>query len=1105
MLTLHQSNRLENLADALALVLARHPGAPLSDQPILVSSPGMGTWLQIRLAQRLGIAAGFSFPLPARWLWQQYRQLVDHVPEKSVWDKAPLSWVLWKKLDEIIAAPDCAPLQVYLNDADPLKRYRLCLRLADLYDQYQMHRPDWLQAWAQNRSPVAIPDDQKWQPALWRLLQQWLPDDQAQRSILMDVQHWQTLLRDLLRDGKANVLPPRLVLFATGNLSAALLQVLQVFAEHIDVHLFLLNPSPEYWADLCDQRAVLKEQLRAELLAPNAEPASELFSDGGNPLLASLGQQGQSQFQLLLGHWDEFVEADEELFELPDDNTLLGAVQADIFTLLDGTEAARPMPPANIALHSCHSAMREVQVLHDRLLDMFAQDPGLKPRDVIVMVADVAPYAPLVEAVFGQAGQAVIPWAVADRTLADEVPMVRAFLTLLKPSLNRFTANEVLDLLEVPALRKRFGIELDEMPLVREWIRAAGIRWGLDAEHRVQLGFSANNQNTWQAGLQRLLLAVATGDQSHHWQNVLSLSGVQNGQVALAGKLSALLDILRHHMRALSRPRNGQDWRSLLTEMLDDLFDGDDKDQLDLEKIRQTLTAFVHDQHLAQMHESTPIEIVHDVLSAEFSRAAGGQRFLSGAVNICTLMPMRTVPFKVVCLLGMNEADYPHREHPPGYDLTLNYPRVGDRSRRAEDRYLFLEALLAAREQLYISWCGRDIRSNEHLPPSVVVADLMDYLDRAFVVEENAGSEKITPSEYLLTEHSLQPFSAQNFSAAQPARQSWSPLWHRIAQVQSDDDESDEPDNVVPAVEQPTTLTIEELAAFLANPATVFLQQRLRVRLGGRDDQLEDDEPQTFSGLEKWQLRNESAAQTLHGDAGNQCDGESELPIAERWWLEGRVPPGPAGEQSMHDELGAAQQFAERIQQHWPAQVSTLTLSETFEDVAFSETVLHANLPDHSENGLLFWSASKLMEAKYAKKTAWQEQQIRAERIVLPWLRHLMLNSQDLPDAARKSRGWFDDLAIEFPALSVSQARNTLTQLLHYYHQGIQAPLPYLPNSAWALLNDWDLDTAFFAEVTKSPASARLFDTAPTENDLRGYAQTLWSMMREHAEVVPYE
>ena len=122
MLVLHQSNRLENLADALALELAKFPAAPLTEQPILVSSPGMGTWLQIRLAQRLNIAAGFSFPLPARWLWQQYRSLVPLVPDKSVWDKSPLSWVLWQKLDDIVAAPECGALKTYLVDADLLTR-----------------------------------------------------------------------------------------------------------------------------------------------------------------------------------------------------------------------------------------------------------------------------------------------------------------------------------------------------------------------------------------------------------------------------------------------------------------------------------------------------------------------------------------------------------------------------------------------------------------------------------------------------------------------------------------------------------------------------------------------------------------------------------------------------------------------------------------------------------------------------------------------------------------------------------------------------------------------------------------------------------------------
>src|SRR5690606_14897854 len=472
MLVLYQSNRLEHLADGLAALLRSAPSQPLHTQPVLVASPGMGTWLQIRLAQSLGVAAGVEFPMPARWLWQQYRKLHRRVPDKSVWDKAPLTWVLWQKLDEVLAHPDCRALRDYLgDDKDAVKRYRLCLRLADLFDHYQMHRPDWLQAWAQQKTTIKVPDGQKWQPALWRLLQQWLPNDEARRSILMDAAHWQALLRD----APAGVLPDKLVLFATGNLSAALLQVLNVFSEHIDVHLFLMNPSEQYWGDIRTREQVRREQLR------NPDAATSLALDGGNPLLASLGEQGKSQLELLLGHWgapgQEF-----DLFEAPGDSSLLARLQQDIFTLNDGATHPSAMPESdtyrNVALHSCHSAMREVEVLHDRLLQMFADDPTLKPRDVIVMVPDVAPYAPLVEAVFGQRDQAVIPWAVADRTLADDVPLVRAFLALLQPSLMRFSANEVFDLLDVPALRRRFDIDVEDLPLLRQRVRDSGIQIG---------------------------------------------------------------------------------------------------------------------------------------------------------------------------------------------------------------------------------------------------------------------------------------------------------------------------------------------------------------------------------------------------------------------------------------------------------------------------------------------------------------------------------------------------------------------------------------------------------------------------------------------------
>ena len=1081
MLVLYQSNRLEHLADGLAALLRSAPPQPLHAQPILVASPGMGTWLQIRLAQSLGVAAGVEFPLPARWLWQQYRKLHQRVPDKSVWDKAPLTWVLWQKLDEVLAQPDCRALRDYLGDGkDAVKRYRLCVRLADLFDHYQMHRPDWLQAWAQQKTTIKIPDGQQWQPALWRLLQQWLPNDEARRSILMDAAHWQSLLRD----APTGVLPDKLVLFATGNLSAALLQVLNVFSEHLDVHLFLMNPSEQYWGDIRTREQVLREQLR------NPDTATSLALDVGNPLLASLGEQGKSQLELLLGHWgapgQEF-----DLFEAPGDSSLLARLQQDIFTLSDGATHPSAMPESdayrNVGLHSCHSAMREVEVLHDRLLQMFADDPTLTPRDVIVMVPDVAPYAPLVEAVFGQRDQAVIPWAVADRTLADDVPLVRAFLALLKPSLMRFSANEVFDLLDVPALRRRFDIDVEDLPLLRQWVRDSGIRWGLDAGHRQSLGFPANHQNTWAHGLERLLLAVAAGDDALLWRNTLSLGGVQNSQVALVGKLAALVDTLRRHTQAMARARSATEWQGWLLALLDELFDGDDREQLDLDAVRDVIAEWVRDQSLAGMQDAVPVDVVHALLTSEFGRASGGQRFLNGAVNICTLMPMRTVPFRVVCLLGMNEKDYPHREHPPGYDLTAMYPRFGDRSRRAEDRYLFLEALLSARQYLHVSWCGRDIRSNETLPPSVVVADLIDYLDRAFLptrrLPTDKKAEEVSAATALLTEHALQPFSRSNFDAGKPAQKSFSTLWYAVASNTHDDT----PSAPLPPFEMPAHLSADELARFLVDPAATFLAQRYRVRLDERADQLDDDEPLVLSALESWQLRNESAGELLHGGA--------ELPLAERWWLEGRVPVGPAGNQAMQAELSAAQDFAARVAGNWPDTVAMISLLAPVHGLEVN-TVLR----DHGDQGYYFWSPSKLFD-KVTKKNPWQSYGINPKRILPAWINHLLLNMQSLPEPARTSHGYFNDVTITLRPLERAQAETQLAGLVALYRNGMDAPAPLLPATAWAVLAGLDVHSTFEKEVAGSMPAKRLYQATPDSLALQAYGETLWSLLRETAEV----
>lgn len=1082
MLTLYQSNRLEHLADALAALVRDEPGLPLREQPVLVSSPGMGTWLQIRLARALGVAAGFRFLLPARWLWQQYRHLHgDELPERSAWDKGPLGWMLWQRLDEALADPDCAMLRRYLEDGDALRRFRLCQRLADLYDQYQMHRPDWLAAWARGDTAGVVPEDQRWQPALWRLLQRWLPADSARRALLLDVENWRRLIAAA---GDAD-LPDRLILFATGNLSAPLVGVLNALAERIPVHLFLLNPSEHLWTDLRTEREQLREMIRA-----NAAPEDGLAA--GNPLLASLGGQGREQWSLLLALCEP-QEPDLDLFEPPAADSVLGRLQYDIFALRDGADAPAPLPAGergpeasarrSISLNVCHSPMREVEVLHEHLCDLFDADPTLRPQDVIVMVPDVAPYAPLVEAVFGQAGRPRIPWAVADRSLADEVPLVRAFLALLRPSVQRFTASEVLDLLETPALRARFGFAVEDLPLLRRWIAEAGIRWGLDGPHRQRLGFPPLDDNTWLRGLERIMLAVAAGEDTHVWQGVVSLAGITEQQTHLAARLAALVGRLARAERDMGRARTVTAWRDLLGRLLDDLFRTDDAAEgLHLEQIRDALGELVAEHEAVGAAGELPVEVIHEVLASRLRGTGTSQRFLTGAVNVCTLMPMRAVPFRVVCLLGMNETDYPHREHPPGYDLMARHRRFGDRSRRLEDRYLFLEALLSARDRFYVSWVGRDVRSNEPLPPSVVVADLIDTLDRTFTVDGDTPA-----SQHLLTEHPLQPFSPGNF-----LRRGWAPLWHQLAAGTAP--ARDDGDDVLPPPEPIDALTLDELQRFLLNPAREFLARRLRARLDVDDLVLEDDEPLCLDGLAAWQLRDASVRERL--------EAPGPLPLLARWRAEGRLPPGSQGEREFIGLARAADEFSRRVASLWPDTATTRSVVLDLDGVR-----LTADIDGCHDDGWLFWSASAACRRCKARAEGLRALDGPRERPLLAcWLRHLMLNTLDLPPAARTGLALFEDLRLRLAPLPAAEARQMLADLLAMFRAGLAAPLAFTARAGWeAAVAEADPLPVFRDHLEADPSGRRLHVTLPDAESLRALGQTLWGGFVAHATVEAHD
>ncbi|HIP53781.1 MAG TPA: exodeoxyribonuclease V subunit gamma, partial [Chromatiales bacterium] len=739
MFRLYQSNRLEHLAERLAEVTSDGNRSPFAVEEVVVPHPGMGRWLALRLAERQGICANMRFPLPGAFIWDLFRRLLPgEIPARSGFESDVLAWRIAAILEALPEDAVFEPLQAYLMHADERMRHELAQRIAEVFDQYLVYRPDWILEWEKGR---AATEEDAWQAALWQRL---AGEGGARHWV-----YWQQRFYHALDAGDLEQLPRRLSLFAIQTLSPGYLHVLQRLAERVDIHLFLLNPSEGYWTEIVSESTKARRE--------SAGGDGGLYLDVGNPLLSSLGGQGRDFFATIL----ELDPGSEESFEAPEETTLLARLQSDILRLASPEEGERVSADTicadpSLQIHACHSPMREVEVLQDRLLDLFERQPGLTPDQVLVMTPDIATYTPYIEAVFGEPGdRPAIPFQLADRPGLDAAPLVRAFLELLRMPLGRFEADRPLAVLEVAAVQRRFGIVEGDMPCILRWVRENAIRWGQDADHRNRFRRGDGGANSWRTGLDRLLLGYALGDGAGRLFGGLAPYAGAEGDVDVMGALQEFMARLFRLARRLRRSRPLAEWGTLLLETLDGFFQPAGEEEAQLQLLRDLLAEMLEEARLAAYQSAVSLERLLWLLEQRIGRTRGLGGFLRGGVTFSALTPQRSLPFEVICLVGMNDGSFPRDRRPPDFDLMQQLHRPGDRSRRADDRYLFLETLLSARQSLIISYVGQDIGDNSPRPPSVVVSELIDYLARLTPDAEARARVRISK----VVRHPLQPFN----------------------------------------------------------------------------------------------------------------------------------------------------------------------------------------------------------------------------------------------------------------------------------------------------------------------------------------------------------
>ncbi|PUE10824.1 exodeoxyribonuclease V subunit gamma [Limnohabitans sp. T6-5] len=880
-LALH-SHRSEVLAETLSGWLLRQPLAPLEQEVVLVQSNGMAEWIKMALAlqggERGGVCAATKVELPSRFLWRTYRQVLGskHVPPDSPLDKLPMTWRLMALLPQCLDDPVFAPVAGFLRGDEPDRLLQLASRLADLFDQYQIYRPDWLEDWAagrnllrQNAGHAELPADQLWQAQLWRRVLATLSD--AERQATRPALHVRAVAH--LKSGQALASPVarRVSVFGMSHMPGQLLDILDALSQHSQVLLAVPNPCQYHWGDIMDGRDALKAERRRHPYKKenlSAMPLEQMHLHAP-ALLAAWGRQGRD-FIRQLDAFDAAQAAQE----------LVPGIRLDLFDDAPGADATRLLTqlqnrirdlkssqdPVDAPLHPddrsivfkvAHSPVRELEVLHDQLLQWFHEQPDVSPRDVVVMVPDIESMAPAIRAVFGQYKRSdarFIPFDIADLGAQATSPLIHAVEWLLALPQQRSRMSELVELLEVPALAARFGIQPEQLPTLTRWMAGSGIRWGLSAEHRQGLGLSTcGEDNSALFGVQRMLMGYACGADplpadASQLEPYAEVGGLD---AELAGALAHLLQALIGWWQSSATPATPQLWAERGRALLAALFKAhDDTDRNALSALDQALNDWVKAADQASFEQTVPLAVVRSAWMEALKVPKLEQRFRAGGVTFCTLMPMRAIPFQRVCLLGMNDGDYPRRSPRADFDL-LGLPgmaRPGDRSRRDDDRQLMLEALLSARRVLYVSWSGHSVRDNSEQPPSVLVSQLRDEIDALW----GQGTAK-----RLTTQHPLQPFSRAYFeqgSGLQTYAKEWWAAQKPLPTQGEGVHPSAQPLPAIDAAHGLPVLTLAQLHSFLRRPVAAFFRQRLLVNLQSERTELLDEELFGLNGLDLYAL-----------------------------------------------------------------------------------------------------------------------------------------------------------------------------------------------------------------------------------------------------------
>ncbi len=1019
MLHLHTSNQLEQLATQYARVTNEPLKNVFEPELLVVQNSGMARYLSMHVADLAGISANTEALFPAEFMWKLLRIVSPDVSKQSECSPDALRFHIMQELTD---NPDDYPeLKHYIINKNSNNKenkasvnesptWDLSGEISQLLDQYLFYRSDWIREWEAGEF-----DNSNWQARLWN------------RCVKdKNLTHWLTLQDQFKNNFDAmdvSSFPERVSFFSMSALSPGYLDLLGELAKKIDVHIYTINPCEDiYWGDIASEKTRAKLSLE-----------KQAYIDVGNPLLASMGTQGRDFIEQLLNaplleknSLGKYIIHNEEQVE----ETLLNKLQNDIFNLQQPDKSSTPTDHS-ITFNACHTAMREVEVLHDQILNALDNDSTLAPADIVVMMPDIEKYAPYIEAIFSSpvtshfgSAQQRLPFSIADRNPLNASKRIEALNKVLLLSDTRFDVESVFELLDYDEIRTQFNLDESQIIQCRKLAKSTNIRWGINAQYRKQNNLPATDEHTWKFALDRLLLGYALGDTpdvadqlfetiSMSELPLLAYTDIEGNDAIMLANFKRFTDTIFKLSQWVHQSHSVIDWLDKTKTLITQLFTESSDNQL----ILKSLDNIRNNTLLTDFTQALSFTVFQKLLSENLQKITGTEKYLGHGITFCALVPMRSVPFKVVALMGMNDGEYPRQDKRHSFDLMANQAHKGDRSRRDEDRYLFLESILATRNRLIISFTGQSVHDHSALPPSVLVSELLDTL------AVYTGNKP----ESFICNHPLQAFSPRYFSG-DSALFSYAKEYLKLHTDKKSDNQIEAPSTVFISKRLEElddtfkSISLDALIKFYQNPARSFLQQRFSIQTLDDNITLPIREPFELESFTDRALR--TLIMSCEEGIPNQ---KSDTQLIAR--AKGLLPYGEIGDAIYNNEKQTIETFQAQLPELTPKEPQYFSLS-------LGGFQLQGNLDSLTEAGRVVQQVTTPYSRDY----------------IALWLTHLALNRQE----ASPTIFYSPDLKFTLSAIESEQqsANEILKELLHFYWEGLHFPLKFYPKTAFALYKD---------------------------------------------------